>query len=791
MMRRAAAIALGPVALALFVLCTPSGRALSASQTSTRSPERPEHAAAVPLRLQRLAVRARMRRGWAPLRRYAASSRSSETSGIAWFVLGYREFDSGLYNAAAQDLKRSVSTRSSLASFAAYYQALADARLNRPADGIAALADFAQRFPSSVLRTQSADLLAKLLLASSQPARAMARLEQETGWQGRASSLLLMAQAYEALGRDAEAAKSYQEVYYTFPANSGEAAAAAALKRLRLRMGSRYPEPSLEEATSRAARLADAGRYDKALAAYDELLRDHPSQPPGRWQVGRARCFMHTRNYGQALAALLHSDPQDPALDARRLALKAHIYELAGREPELLATLDELFAKYPQSPSRGDALAYAGGFFARQGMWQPALRYYSALAGTFPHGRYAEEAAWRVAWYHVLAGDLAAARSALLRFLTSYPGSPRVPAALYWLSQVDIRRGNAQRGADVARLLAARYANTYYGLRAQQDLPRRSRTSRAAGNQSAAKSFEALGVPLAARPPAPLRACGSSASHPAFEIYSALESLSLDRLSNEYLEAVITTHAHTPELFFAVARLRDANMKFAAAILDARRAAPDYSDYPFDSLPEDLWRILYPAPYWSLVRRYARASHVDPYLVMGLIRQESAFDPHATSYTHARGLMQIEPYTAVRRVRGRGRRRRVVRNLYNPAYNIREGCRYLRSVLDEFHGNTAAALAAYNAGDDKVREWIANSKVSDPADFLETIPFTDTRAYVLEVLRDRMIYHSILTGRARFARCAAGPRQSVRGRRLPRAASLELFPRFPTFPTVRFQARPR
>lgn len=769
-----------------------SGSAPSASVTRTGSADRFVGRTAIPASLRRLALRARTRRGWAPLRRYAAASRSEEIGGLAWFVLGYREFDSGSYDAAARDLRRSASTRCSLASFAAYYEALADARLNRPADGVTALTNFSQRFPGSVLQTRVADLLAKLLLTSGQPARALAALDQETGWRGRASSVLLMAQAYEALGRGADAVKAYQRVYYTFPASSEEATAYDAMRRLRLRMGSSYPEASLDEVTARAARLADGGRYDKALAAYGELLRDHPQEPPGRWQLGRARCFLHTRNYEEALAALAHPDAQNPDLDARRLALKAHVYELAGREPELLATLDELYAKYPQSPSRGDALAYAGGFFARQGMWQPALRYYTALAESFPHGRFAEEAAWRVAWYHFLAGELPAARSALLRFLTSYPRSPRIPAALYWLSQVDSRQGHAQNDTEIARMLAERYANTYYGLLARQDLRRRSSIPHVAGDQTAAESLDALGVPLAVRPPPPLRPCGPPPSDQAFEMYSALESLSLDRLSDDYLDAVITSRARTPELFFAVARLRHASNKFAAAILDARRAAPDYSEYPFSSLPEGLWRILYPDPYWRLVRRYARASHLDPYLVMGLIRQESAFDPKATSYTHARGLMQIEPYTAVSRVRGRWRRRRVVRDLYNPAYNIREGCRYLRSLLDAFHGNAPAALAAYNAGDDKVRQWIANSKVSDPADFLETIPFTDTRAYVLEVLRDRMIYRSILTGSARFARCAPRSRKSVRGRRrVPRSASLELLPRFATFPTSRFQAPPR
>lgn len=742
--------------------------------------------------MRRLALRARTRRGWAPLRRYARASHSGEASGLAWFVLGYREFDSGFYDDAVRDLKRSASTRCALGSFAVYYEALADARLNRPDDGISAVTGFAQRFPASVLRTQATELLARLLLSSGQPARALATLEHEPGSHGRASSLLLTAQAYEALGRDRDAAKNYQNVYYTFPASSEEPAAAVAITRLRLRMGPSYPKASLDEATSRAARLADDGRYDKALADFDDLLRDHPQQPPGRWQLGRARCFMHMRDYREALAALALPDPQNPPLDARRLALKAHIYELAGREPELLATLDELFAKYPQSPARGNALAYAGGFFARQGLWRLALRYYSALAETFPHGRYAEEAAWRAAWYHVLAGDLPAARSALLRFFSGYPRSPRISAALYWLAQVDLRQGKDQKGAEILRLLTARYANTYYGLRAREDLRQLPPIPRAAADQGAADSLEALGVHLASRPPAPLRPCGARAPHPALEIYSALESLSLDRLADGYLDAVIATRARTPELFFAVAQLHRASEKYAAAILDAGRAVAGYSQYPFDSLPEGLWRTLYPNPYWRLVRRYARASHLDPYLVLGLIRQESAFNPKATSYTHARGLMQIEPYTAVSRVRGRWRRRRVVRDLYNPADNIREGCRYLRGLLDEFHGNAAAALAAYNAGDDKVRQWIANSNVSDPADFLETIPFTDTRAYVLEVLRDRMIYREILTGRARFAQCAVRRPESARGQRpVPRAANLELFPPSSMFPTVRFQARLR
>jgi soluble lytic murein transglycosylase len=138
---------------------------------------------------------------------------------------------------------------------------------------------------------------------------------------------------------------------------------------------------------------------------------------------------------------------------------------------------------------------------------------------------------------------------------------------------------------------------------------------------------------------------------------------------------------------------------------------------------------------------------------MGLIRQESGFNPRATSSAGARGLMQILPTTASRSRRA-SRIRFTAARLYNPTYNVQFGCYYLRSLLEDFDGKPEMALAAYNAGDFRVRGWLRGHPFRDPSEFLEAIPIHATRVYVESVLRDAAIYRHLLTGTAKFAMCS-------------------------------------
>ncbi|MGH9407435.1 MAG: transglycosylase SLT domain-containing protein [Terriglobia bacterium] len=704
--------------------------------------------------LRVLAARARTRRGWGALARYARSARSPEAQGLAYFALGYREYTAGEVAAAAEFFGRAAATRCVLAGYAEYYEALADQQIRRDDEAIAALTGFGDRHPESVLRLPAENELAGLLIKAGRPEEALAQLGAEpASAEDSAPVLLLIAQADEGLQKKLAAAQAYEQIDISFPQTAADRQAQSALDRLRRQLGSRYPQVSEGAETERADHLYRRGLYRQALTGYDSLLLAWPHSPHrAQWRNRRAECFLALRQYSDALAALNQPDPKNAEMDAARLALRVRAFELNGGERSMLDALDKIYHKYPRARSYADALAYAAGYFAREGFWQTAARYYRPLAQAFPDSFYAPEAAWRSAWYDLLAGNGEAAQGALVEFLQRYPKSSYAPAALYWLASAEDKAGDAGPAEEIFLLLADRYASTYYGIEARLRLPKRQRriASVAPVSDSALAS---LGVALPARPDPPFSVCGAEQPDSLLQPFSALSALSLDDLASEYLEDARALHPEHTKLLLALARSRASERDVSSALFAAKQAAPDYELFPFRALPRDVWNWLYPRTYWSLVRRYARANGIDPYLVMGIIRQESAFNPRALSYARARGLMQMEPATATARVRSRYRRRRIARSLYSPAYNIRAGCLYLRELLREFNNNVPQALAAYNAGDIRARLWVSNSKVNDPAKFLETIPFTDTRAYVEMVLRDRDIYRALLTGQARFTRC--------------------------------------
>lgn len=154
-----------------------------------------------------------------------------------------------------------------------------------------------------------------------------------------------------------------------------------------------------------------------------------------------------------------------------------------------------------------------------------------------------------------------------------------------------------------------------------------------------------------------------------------------------------------------------------------------------DSSPE-IAQLLFPIRYWSEITKFTEGT-VDPVLVKSLIRQESAFDPHAKSRVKASGLMQLMYSTA--RLLGVKNKK----DLAQPEVNIRAGSRYLNSLIEEF-GSVELALAAYNAGPGVVREWKSRYPTKDINLFVEMIPYSETRAYVRLVLRNYKIYQTVL-----------------------------------------------
>lgn len=151
--------------------------------------------------------------------------------------------------------------------------------------------------------------------------------------------------------------------------------------------------------------------------------------------------------------------------------------------------------------------------------------------------------------------------------------------------------------------------------------------------------------------------------------------------------------------------------------------------------------LRFPLVHEELFRQTARETGIRPHLLYAVARQESAFMQDARSQAGARGLMQLLPSTARQTANGNGLQISAG-DLYRPDINLWLGSRYLSQMLEEFDGNRALAAAAYNAGPNRVKQWLRRTRDNPlPLDqWVETIPFAETRGYVQNVLAYTVIF---------------------------------------------------
>jgi soluble lytic murein transglycosylase len=141
-----------------------------------------------------------------------------------------------------------------------------------------------------------------------------------------------------------------------------------------------------------------------------------------------------------------------------------------------------------------------------------------------------------------------------------------------------------------------------------------------------------------------------------------------------------------------------------------------------------------------MIQQKAQEQELDPYLVLALIRQESLFDPQARSPAAALGLMQLLPSTASRVAKQIGVAPPSNEQLFQPEVNLVLGTQYLKDLLQRYSDDWFKAIAAYNAGEAAVDRWEKEISTDDAEEFVERIPYLETRGYVKLVMRNHRIY---------------------------------------------------
>jgi soluble lytic murein transglycosylase len=174
---------------------------------------------------------------------------------------------------------------------------------------------------------------------------------------------------------------------------------------------------------------------------------------------------------------------------------------------------------------------------------------------------------------------------------------------------------------------------------------------------------------------------------------------------------------------------------------------PAYLNLPFDGAPDAFWRLAFPIGHKSQVEFWAKERALDLPILAGLIRQESEYDAKALSRARAMGLTQVMPATGRQLARTLGIKRFTTQMLFQPETNLKMGTYYLRSLWDSLDKNWEEALASYNGGKSRVVQWRTWFDYREPAEFVESIPFTETRGYVQAILRNAEMYRRLYGAR--------------------------------------------
>jgi soluble lytic murein transglycosylase len=656
----------------------------------------------------------------------------------ARLALGYQAYQEGKYAEAKREFEAARGVPSLLQDYAEYYLALSEQALGNQQAVVKVLEGFDARYPVSPLAPRAALELASALVNVRRVEEAIARLEASSPQLPQPDATFLLAEAYERDRRQLPAVGAYRKVYYLYPASPQAQEAEKRLNALRRKLGRTFPAATVEMRAERAARLYEGGRWREAREEYQLLASSATGALRDLARVRMGVCQYQAGTTWPALTTLQKAQVSDPNADAERLYTMAAAYRRLGRRESMEQQIAALATKYPASEWHERALVLAGNFYLLEKQYDRASEAYRETYERFPKGNNAVAGHWKVAWRAYRDRRWEEARELLAEHIRRFPESPQISAALYWLGRLAERDSVSEAAPYYKKLLEA-FPHYYYALLAQQRLassPDRTGTANAISLEHIQRHLRGLEA----------NGASSAKEQPARERVRLLASAWLMDWAIGELSAVLSENASASWAGSEMALLERERGRHHVALRYAKRYVPSYFAQDISAFSRDVWAALFPLPWWEQIKKQATAAKLDPYLVAGLIRQESEFDPRARSRSNARGLMQLLPSTArtvARKVPDSRARRYQLAALYTPDVNLVYGTHYLRQVLDRFNGNVEYALAGYNAGPERVDEWLRNGPYEDAAEFVESIPFTETRDYVQAVLRNAALYRQL------------------------------------------------
>jgi len=667
---------------------------------------------------------------YAGVETYARQHAGTDAGGMAWLTIGYAHILDREYAKAIPPLEKARPYAGELADYVRYFEALAYGGSGQSDKVVATLKNFSKDCADSIFLNDVRAVYGEALVASGRASEAINFLEANRA-PTRADAELALGQAYMNSGNPAKGMEILRHLYLTLPLSTEAAQAGAEL----IAKGS-SSAGSYGDLKTHAALLAQGNRWTDATREYRQLLNMAPPAERGEIEVRLGDALRHSGNGGarEGRDLLQHAQATGEA-NAQRLYNLVEIARTEGNEGDLLNYLSQLRQSAPTSPWFQSALISVGNMYLLKKDYDHAIDYYREAHERFPDSGRASYAHWKAAWLTYRQGRTEEAKKEFTQHVQSYPASLETAAAVYWRGRIAEEQNDLPLARAWYAKVAERYCNYYYGHLAAERLAK------------IAVSPAVHDTLLDTIPPlAPLSAAAALTNIPAdalrVEKSKLLENAGMTDFAIKELRASDGGKGANWATL-EIARIYREGGQDHRALRFMKSAVPSYFAIDISVLPRPYWDYLFPRPYWTEVRRFAMENQLDPYLIAALIRQESEFNPGAVSRANAFGLMQLLPATGkntAKELRIRGFR---TETLLVPNINLQLGTRYFREMVQHYNGRVEYALAAYNAGTNRVEDWLSVGNYRDVPEFVESIPFTETREYVQSIMRNTRIYRRL------------------------------------------------
>ena len=667
------------------------------------------------------------------------------TGALAKLLHARIRFENNDFAGAAAILNSDVfKKKTKVADYALWLRGKALQGAGNHAEALNVFASLLHDFPDSI-RTRDAKLLWATSALQTGKAVDVPGFLIDLSEKNDAEALLLTAKAYDTQNSQPEAIKYYRRTYFYA---AGTNAAREAEAKLTFMSQPLTPQTG-DEQKARADKLFVAKNYTDAATAFSDLSTRFPSAVTPQSQLRRLTSLANTGKMPDAQSVFnsLPLSAKEREEGYRQLVLG---YAKARMWPQARSTADEMRQKFPTGTLVPKTLIDAG-LSARDAKNRTEEGYFlNTAVAAYPNAIEVAQAQFETAWFQHENNNFALSSQMFTEHLARYADKDTTNRgkAGYWAARDSERAGRVAEACALYDGVLYRYGSNWYGYLALGRLT----TMKNQGNCRVTTPPN----PTVAKAVANLRivsVAAETATQKELDRADKSEELStiglFDWAIDELTEAKKTANT-SPKINLALARHYRLKGDNTAAFVALAKSYPDYAQMFPEEMGHEEWDIFYPLINWSDIKLWSQNRGLDRYQVAGLIRQESVFNPRAKSPANAYGLMQLLLPTAraVAKNYGASVMPTSPEDLYRPALNIELGTAFLKDQFAKF-GRIEYVAVAYNAGPGRVNSWRATLP-PEMDEFVEAIPFKETKAYVQGVIRNSAQYRRLYDDNGNF-----------------------------------------